>query len=183
MRREQRLPVVLATTKSFAPFGWLINLQADQAHATEVLEADGVFAYYPQAQSRTINPGNERFVGSPLRVDSRPRLVTDKMEFHNCHEVLTFFDRAILVVGPQAPASGKFEDVSPNGWAAFAVDRHCSVVMEPRTLHALAFPWNNRPVMVMVMLPFKAHQTNLYFVDFPADFSLRPVKPMFFPME
>ncbi|OGY44502.1 MAG: hypothetical protein A2729_01575 [Candidatus Buchananbacteria bacterium RIFCSPHIGHO2_01_FULL_39_14] len=180
-RQVVKLPVQLATMESFAPYGRVIDPERDRLTATEILGSSAVgFRYYPQGKDRTLNLKGEKFVWSLLEVYSRPCWVKDSMEFHRSHEVLTFFNRVVFVAGPKAPKSGKFEDLPTDGWAAFVVGKGCSVVLNPRTLHTLPFPWSNRKVSVMVMLPFEGHKNDCQFVNFPEGFVLRPKMPTFF---
>ncbi|NUM25680.1 MAG: hypothetical protein HUU49_03600 [Candidatus Buchananbacteria bacterium] len=168
------LLVADATAEEFSPFGSLIDPQEDQRSATEVLSKDGVFAYYPQDESKMLNPGGEQLVCSPLEMCSRPRTVRGQMEYHHCHETLLFLDNVILVVGPQVPESGSMDGITPQDFAAFAVEKNCAVVLKPRTLHALAFPRSNRTARGLVFLPYQAHQTDCHFVDIPEGAILKP---------
>lgn len=176
-----QLPVRRATDESFAKFGVVIDPTLDQRIATEILAAKGVFGYYPQGVAKTINPDGEVFVSSPLKMEPRPAVVCGKMEFHRSREGLIFYDRVILVVGPPAPVSGRFEDLPKDPWAAFAFDACCWAMLKPRVLHTLAFPWDEKTVKGSVLLPFAAHQTDLSFVDFPEGLTLKPVRPATFP--
>ncbi|MFA6422140.1 MAG: hypothetical protein WCV92_01975 [Candidatus Buchananbacteria bacterium] len=142
----------------------------------EVCEETNTFAYYPQKDA-VINPNGEIYVESPLIVESRRRVVS-RMEFHlGCHEALSFDCDTIVVLGPEATRSTRFQDLPQDAWVALRLLARTRLVIKPGRLHGLPFPYYHGRARGTVMLPEDTHKNNTFFVDFPQGFCLKPVLP------